>query len=205
MKEFKSLLDGITYHSQCPLCRSTLQINSRDLSDYFPKPTWYDKNGDIYLDVGIDEYPIVKIHVDDNTLTFLSHKEIIAAKQFNYGNNSRNPKAGVTYNNSFTAISTYYQGINIECEKCCQYSFTLQIIIDITNKKIMSILLNSEDLSIVNTDHYYIKNIYATERTEYKHYMTDGTIKSAILPIIALNIYEPSETLNRIKNLLIFQ
>lgn len=209
MKEFKSLYDGITYRSMCPICNSTMQINNRDLSDHFPQSPWYDKNGDIYLDIAINEYPVLKIHIDDNALTFLSHKDVIIPKK--YIKNSRNPNGVVTYNNSFTAISTYYQGINIECEKCCQYSFTLQILIDVTNKKMAGVFLNSEDISIdpyakgTLDDNYYIKNIYATECTEYKHYMADGTIKSAVLPIIPLNIYKPLETLNRIKSLLIFQ
>lgn len=99
----------------------------------------------------------------------------------------------------------FMHGLSMECMSCCQFSYNIQLHMDIIKRKIVGIFLNSENISI--EDHgmiHEIKNIYATDETFYACFPKDGTDKRIILPLIPLDLKYPQNTINRIKSLLIF-
>jgi hypothetical protein len=100
---------------------------------------------------------------------------------------------------------TWYQGISISCNSCCQYSYTLRLHVDLTEGKLAGTYLNSEQISVEegNTVHE-VRNVYAVEKTEYACFPKDGSSKKSSIPLVPLNLLNPKETITRIRKLLIF-
>jgi hypothetical protein len=107
-----------------------------------------------------------------------------------------------------------FLAIWIECEECYQYSYTIRIKIDLTERSVSDINLNSEFITVLDDEHFTheIRNVYATKQTEY-WYTTNGRTrhksypkieKTIILPLVPLNLEQPEKTLERIKSLIVF-
>lgn len=111
--------------------------------------------------------------------------------------------------------------VTVTCDGdwCSGYGFVLQVHVNPTENKMTGIYLNSESISIERGDELFeIKNIYATNKTEYDRFtkvdVDDGTIKMSgwqgrrngtiILPLVPMDLSNPEKTLDRIKGLVVF-
>lgn len=123
------------------------------------------------------------------------------------------------YNSGFGTVNSYapavkkdttisgvcYYGLTIECKSCCQFSYTIQIFIDLEKCRLIKTCLNSETISLEdNGSVHEIKNIYSFNQTEYTCFAKNGSCKEVTLPLIEFNLSNPKETVSRIKKLIIF-
>lgn len=183
MKQFESLYDALLYVSYCPICQCDLRINERDVK----ASSRFNSTGIYYYKLIFDfnDEEIVSIDVDSEEVAF-----------------HHNPQS------KLHAHGTFYSKVSIECEDCCQYSFTLQLKFDIQSQKLEAVYLNSEIICLEDKDGQtnQIKNIYATDKTEYSLFCsaTDGEDKFIVLPLIPLDINNPEIALKRIKSLIVF-
>ena len=94
--------------------------------------------------------------------------------------------------------------MTIDCKKCSQYGYVLQVHADMESRKICGLYLNSEWITVENDGVVYeIKDNYATQKTYYSCY-SDKKDQHAEIPLIPLNVQSPFETVDRAKKLLVF-
>lgn len=209
--KFPSLLSGINYQTACPICAGPMKIDTRDAEldtscDYSGHQkrtlTWH-QDGVLVIDLDTEEF----------SLTIKQPKAFCPV--LGYSGSSGSYASSPVYK-QFAFNGTVYIGLGIECQNCCQYSFGLKIILDTDGKGQgqISTELNSEILSIedkVGDLVHEIKNIYSTNQTEYTYFagtrnkeFNTWNDKTVILPLIPLDVRDPSKALNRIKTLVIF-
>jgi hypothetical protein len=107
-----------------------------------------------------------------------------------------------------------YLGLGLECKECHDYNYMIQIVVDLGDLRIKRLTLNSESVAIRSDEGLFeIRNAYTTRETHYyfsRHPAPPGspntfTIdKQQKLPLIPLDRKDPSKTLKRIRNLLVF-
>jgi hypothetical protein len=145
----------------------------------------------------MNQYDSISVNLDNNRIGFCNIKRSLASK--------RNLESSISYTPQGN-IGEYYQGITLECEKCCMFTYTIKLVMDLAHNKVTEISLNSETVSIEDRENIYeIKNIYAMNRLEYYHLNNEnGEEKKDYLPILPIDMNNPLLTLKRIKKLLVF-
>lgn len=98
-----------------------------------------------------------------------------------------------------------YEGISIQCHACKNFSYVIQIQIDLSKFELVGIFLNSEIISIIddNGNRISMRNIHTSQETLYT-VSSLNNISSASMPLIPINFDKPKETFNRVKKLLVF-
>jgi hypothetical protein len=177
MKQFSTFLNAIEYHKSCVLCDSKMDINDRDLA----------------TDIGYE---------------FRENKQKVSFFVFSNRDDTVtiDPETNeVEFSLKNIAGGIFYHGLTIDCKSCCQFSYVIQVRIDLSKRILLGTSLNSETLSIEDSEMVHeIKNIYATKKTEYTYFPKDGSSKRATFPLVSLNLINPKETIGRLRKLLIF-
>jgi hypothetical protein len=204
MKQFNHLLEALSFRTHCPVCRARLQANGRDLV------TEYDiTNPDARIAFELSNSDDI-LYIDPRTekveLVLTDRKP-----QFSLGNHPSvtGAYAGGTPNSSYhTYHGIFGHSMTIDCDKCCQYSYTLQIWADLVGRRLTSILLNSEMISWDDEDGvtHEIVSSYASNKTRYSYFASDGTGDDdhISLPLIPVDVNNPKDAVLRIKNLIVF-
>ena len=95
--------------------------------------------------------------------------------------------------------------IMIYCNNCSQFSCVLKLHIDLTEKRIVAVAVNTETISVEeNNEIHEVKNNYVSNNTEYIAHQKNGSSKKTILPLIPLDLKRPINILPRIKKLVTF-
>lgn len=193
MIRFYSLLEAISYRQLCPLCGKTLQINDRDLA-----ADRHDENNYVlsfYVNQREDDILVIDMRTE---VIELEVRERMP--QAIYTGQSPLPRGNYNlYHGDFN------HALHVDCKHCCQYAFTLQLHMNLDDKRLIGIFLNSESVSIEDGSMVHeIKNVYATNVTEYACFPKDGSSRRSSLPLIPLDLENPKETVSRIRKLLIF-
>lgn len=178
-KTFQNISEAVQYKNYCPICKEELIFSCKDI--------------------------ILKCTENFGKLCFeLVGEDLLFI-------DPRNSKIETVIKQSKNILGYYpynglsYHKLGIECN-CCMYGYMLQIQVDMTNKKLHSVLLNSERISIEDENNklYEIINTYTTEKTEYHYYDNNDVVKSQVMPIINLNFDNPNEIITKVKKILIF-
>jgi len=191
MIQFKTFLEAISYHTNCVICQEKLSINDRDLVDYDTKLSINDRvckpeKISFYISQRNDD--IVSLDTNTDEISFVA------------------PEYSASH-------GVFIHGLTLHCEDCCQFAYNIQIHMDLGQKKLIEIFLNSESISVEDgRDLHEIKNIYAMKKTEYNYFpnelaepQQESKYKGRIIfPLIPLNLINPMETVNRIRNLIIY-
>jgi hypothetical protein len=205
--KFHSIRDAISYQSTCPVCHSKMLFNDRyaELKTELginrsprTKILWKTDREEILIDVDSDYVEIVNKYFE--TVPMVTSYTGTVPQRF-----STKP----VYDGHL------YERLGMTCDDCCQYTYLIKFIIDIGLKRIIDIELNSETLSIEDSKGivHEIKNIYATDETEYTYFPKGDRIyldgshtkeKSITLPLIPLDLDNPNKTVERIKTLILF-
>lgn len=201
--KFPSLSAGLDYHTHCPVCSSPMKINELDAQITHK----YERDGGLTrtLTWHCDGRDTLTVDLDTHEFSLSVKSDTIPV----YGS-----RAGALNYNFSSFSGLMYNGLRISCNTCCQYEYCLKVICDIDAEKkgTLKVELNSETLSIednVGMLLHEIRNIYSCNRTEYMLYTKDHTStrwedKTITLPLIPLNTSNPTETLQRIKTLVLF-
>lgn len=197
MLQFSSFSNALRYQLHCPICKSKLEPDRY-------KHAYYDDGGTKISCLMGDDFNI-SIDLDTEKV------EIILDRPKSYLTNnisSYNPYS--TTPPSYNYNGQVLQGLKINCNDCFQYSYTLQVHIDLTAAQLTKVFLNSEVITTEDkTGVHELHNNYSLDKTYYRYYPKhhDSIIesKNAIeIPVIPLNLQNPLETISRVKNLVIF-
>ena len=103
---------------------------------------------------------------------------------------------------------TLGQPFTMECDDCHMYSFMIQVWIDISNKIITKIILNSERVSWEDESDvlHEIVSGYSTDKTQYSYFGSDVNKDDGqiVLPFIPIDVSNPKEAVARIQKLIVF-
>ncbi len=210
MRKFYNLDEAFHYQPSCPLCGESIEADYKELTmgSDLDSPSVVAT----FL-VGGDEVSIDYYH--NNVISYKekqNHQSIFTIGSPSIIHNS-------TGNYSLRKSGTDIFRVNVSCTQCCQYGYVLQVYIDWKEWGVVGIYLNSESISIEEGSTLHeIKNIYATEKTEYDKFtkmeIDEENLKMSgymgrrnstiTFPLMPLDVKNPQALLNRIKTLIIF-
>lgn len=197
MIQFQSFKQAVNYRQLCPLCQCRMHINDRDLA------TDYDIDCNIRKDrlcFFLNQREDDKITIDPES----GEVDFVLAQRFpdklyDYTKQTYYAPPAPVYN------GTMIHALTVDCKNCCQYSYTLQIHFNLTEKRLGKTVLNSESISIEEGNMVHeVKNVYPMNKTEYAYFSKEGDSRKSSLPLIPLDLDSPKETVSRIRKLLIF-
>lgn len=195
MKQFYTLKSALNYIKKCPICDKNLSINDGNLASY----TYVHKDEHISFYLDQRDQDVVTININNDKIESIvikqSYSEIYALGSTSHQMIPSYPK---NYNGIFI------HSLNIDCKDCCQYSYILQVHINLQERIISKICLNSEFINISDESIHEVENSYSTEQTIYTCFNKDGSSKTIILPLVPLDLKNPRETVGRIRKLIIF-
>ncbi len=214
---FASIQDALNYTPYCLLCRHSIT----SLDSLVP--------GAISsLQVEYDNYGYGGYHpVITYTLVENGYKDTF---NINIGNNAITRQTDIETQeyvvNAFSGTQSFthptpalppisgdqYLYLGVACKSCNKYDYTLQLIICLKPLAMKRIVFNSEKVVFQEgewSERRELRNVYTTKRTTYSYFPEPkiGLITSELkqdLPLLPLNREDPSKTLERVKNLLIF-
>lgn len=189
MKQFSSIREALQYQKICPICEEYMAIDLLGAVMKDKDIVWALSPNELHINQDTDEVKIV-----DKPITY---PKIIYQQLLN------------------TVVSGLeFVRLGMVCEDCYQYEYVIQIVVDMTNKKIANIYLNSETITIEDDAQtiHEITNSYAFEETEYGSFhrskgrsaMYPKADKCVKLPLIPLDIHNPLKTVDRIKSLIVY-
>lgn len=103
---------------------------------------------------------------------------------------------------------TIFLGVSNACVRN-DYSYTFGLCLDVHQKKckLLGVFLNSEGFVIKKgEDTYKIRNLYTSQKTLYSYVSNNNPslFRDASIPLVSLDLERPQNTIDRIKNLLIY-
>lgn len=203
MTNFYSLKEAIAFQPICPICKGPTALDGRFGVNTFERITW-DFKTQTELIYQTDQNKVV-IDLETDVV-----KEA-AISRTNYKYVTKGLAGITTYLPAPVYYGTEYLRVGVTCDECCQYSYLLQILLDIGLRRISEIVLNSESITLDDGKGitHEIRNIYTTEKTEYSYFpgkpLTGETGSSPLeFPLIPLDLKDPYKTLERIRSLIIF-
>src|ERR1700690_2279679 len=136
MKQFANLIDAIFYQTSCPVCYENLKFkNIYDCSFEGEK---------VVLHINTSIGDIIYINIKKNIVEkiFITRDNHILDTEASYKYSAFASTDYSIYNNILNSP------ITISCNECSQFSYRIQIQLDLINFKITSICLESETISI---------------------------------------------------------
>lgn len=184
IKQFMKLIDALKYRTHCPLCQKKLCINDRNLAEKY--------------DIGNTEQRIAfELTSSDEIIYINPLTNEIELVIWDAGIKTQSGKRGI-----------FGHSLNIKCNKCEMYDFTLQIWMDIDRQILTGMILNSEKISWEDKDNvlHEIASLYTTHQTKYSYFGADHSKNDGqiTIPLVPLDVYNPGNTVARIRKLLIF-
>lgn len=178
-----TLVNAINYKTICPICLGTIKINDKNVT-----VTTSNLNEIISLGWQNSMYNKVVVLLENNSIHFEPPHTV--------------PLYGMP-------PGKLYNALQLQCVNCCQYSYTIIVIFDLSNFCVFDVALGYECLSILDNDILHeIKNNYQFKETIYTCFydIVGFSIgdKSVTLPLIDLDFSVPKRTLERVRNLVVF-
>ena len=206
MKQFRTLIDGIRYQENCPLCKSHLALDERDFAESveYTRGHPYQK---FTFWLSMQSNDVVHVYpANERVELSLGHR---FRDSMGTDGTVRTP---YYFDNTIPAEQVYdgtmFQRLIIQCNYCQRYKYVLKMALNLTHQRIDGTFLNSEWVSVEKDGNACsILSIYSTERTEYKVFSIPGDHQvgdTIDFPLIPINLENPQETLNKIQKLVIF-
>lgn len=193
MKQFSCLNEAFSHQNDCPFCHAIITRGYASITM---------NGGETLVEFSIGkltmtlDYNSGELREYKNTSSF---QEVVTKSYPVYASN------GSAHSVSPSGKQLF--GVYCSCNQCGRYTYTLQIHIDMGLSKIVGIFLNSETLCFEEESNLYeIRNVYSSEKTEYKVFDNDAVseTKTLNLPLIPLDRSDPNKTLERVKTLVLF-
>lgn len=113
-------------------------------------------------------------------------------------NMETNEIVSLTAHNPF---GTFYTGLKISCTSCLEYNYYIKIVIDLQNKKVKEISLNSETCYWFSNDNSYkIYISYSFSEIEIEKYSSGIFSDKFKLPLVNLNVFDRPKMLEAINS-----
>lgn len=207
MITFTSIQQALKYHIQCPLCSSTLVLaREGEYSSSTEEWEFGSKARKVFHKIS---FPLG--YGDDMlTVDLISEKIDLTVYQkvtqpiYTAGYSGQ--VGGYIAGNGTSYTGFTYRGITTQCKDCFNFSFTIQLEVDISNRELTGRYLNSERIMFTDKQgiKHDIRNVYSTKETHYTSSSKGEKEISSIIPLVPLNLQKPGETIARIKKLLVF-
>lgn len=197
MIQFHSFKAALNHQPNCPLCAKPTHINDRDLA-YDWESEGCDRKARFAFFINKSEDDTITIDPETDEVDLVLRQRM-PDTLYDYTKQTYYAPATPIYN------GTLIHGLTIDCKNCCQYSYTLQIHFNLTEKRLAKIVLNSENISIEDGSMVHeIKNLYSMNKTEYSSFSKEGDSHKSALPLLPLDLDNPQDTIARIRKLLVF-
>jgi hypothetical protein len=199
---FPNLAAALNFQKECPMCKSKLEINDRDLATDMGYEYRGEKKGTLSFFIDQREQEIITIdpYTGDVDLTIAGRPE---EEYYTVGTTGSIGLTKTTQTRQFRN-GRFMHALSVDCKQCSQYGYVLQVHVDMGERKVAGLYLNSEWMAVERDEVMYeIKNNYAMQKTYYSFY-SNGKDQHAEIPLIPLNVQNPFETVDRAKKLLIF-
>lgn len=199
--QFHSVLEALSYHKFCPCCKNSMEVNDRDLV------TEYSNRGNSRLafELSSSSDDVMFIDPVSEEIEIVVNRYIDNSNRYVMGNYSGTVNQS---NHPYIHVANgfHFSGLTVACNSCCRFDYRIQIRIDLQNKKVAGVVLNSETISWEDEDKmlHEIKNIYPVNKTYYSYFVQGAVDKKIDLPLVPLNLSNPKETVDRIKTLIVF-
>lgn len=184
IKHFGRLIDAIKYRTQCPLCKEKLCVNEHHLAENY--------------DINDPKQRIAFELINGDEVIYINpitnEMELVI---WDAGKKNQSDKRG-----------TFGHALNVKCDKCEMYDFTIQVWMDLDKQQITNIVLNSEKISWEDKNNilHEITSVYTTYHTKYSYFVADFSKDDGhiTIPLIPLDLENPGNTVDRIRKLLVF-
>lgn len=193
---FSSLQDGLHYFTECPLCKSSMKIENLGF-----KQVLYGRGNQLgytlLFSLDYDDKLIVNPVTEEVIIDLVGEEN--SSNPRNYTSYKLNTNSYINYN------GTMFHGVPISCSKCGCFSYTIKLYVDLNNRRLLETTLSNIKLAVKEeTKIHEITNYFGKEQTIYCLVDEARSSKPVILPFIEMNLEDPTETLDRIKKLLVF-
>ena len=215
MKKFYNLMEAVSYHTHCCMCKERLSHYPLALVGGSDK-TIYRWNLSDNIDSDTDDFIMVDAHSNHVEYLQESRKSIRYPISGIDDYSGQTPITFPTYSPKIKLKGIIYESIHLNCGNCHQFSYTIQIVVDISTMMLGNIQLNSEFVCYEEPDGsvHEIRNAYPFGETIYTNF-EQMVAKSPYLPVkspydrftiplIPINFNDPKETVARIKKLVVF-
>ena len=180
MKIFNSIKDAVSHQETCPICKSSMIIESSSCPNEIIK---HNNNYLFSISSKMSNVLVVDVKTEKVSLQNINDNKF---------------KKHINFNGQF------WSSLNISCNECYKYSFIIQIKFDLNDIKIINISLQSESITFEENDLITeLRNKYSPKETWIITYSGNST-KTTKLPLIDINLNNPQETLNRVNKLILF-
>jgi hypothetical protein len=199
MIDFNHLLDGIYYYHNCLLCNSAMSIQNEGINydcTYANSRTGYNL---IFTLDKIDK------------LIINPHTEEVKIETYKYNDpTTDNYYDGSVIKNHLSYMSDNYDYIDcfqlsINCPKCKNFSYTIDLIVDLYQKKISRMRLNQLTVCMEEKiGSYFIVNDFYDNKTSLL--FSGGGIEKTLLhtSLVEMDYINPKNTFSRLKKLIVF-
>jgi hypothetical protein len=212
MNRFYNIQEAISYLSPCLLCKYGMGLDCLSGSpdsqlnygygDFSPVITYS------IMDKSFEDKFMINVRSNEVKRDIVTHREEYVVG----GYDGTNSYAGKTSFANPQTSGTRYLYLGGSCRNCRKYGYVLQIIIRLQPLTLTDVVFNSETVTFQANEmgeRWELKNIYTTKQTVYSHFAppVPGTIVQEAkqnFPLLPLDREDPSKTLKRVKNLLIF-
>lgn len=218
MNKFYNIHEAVGYLSPCLLCRGSMGFACLSGEPGSQLEIAFDNSG--YGDFSpILTYSIVDSAFEDkftiNTQNNGVRRHINRQHQYETAGSHDGilPYTGVKFPAHYPITAGIrYLYLGGTCPNCKKYGYVLQIVIQLKPLVLMGVVFNSETVTfqVDNTsERWELKNVYTTKQTVYSHFATPvpGVLISEAkqnFPLLPIDREDPTKTLSRVKNLLIF-
>ena len=199
LQHFNFPIDAIQYRSECPVCKSDMLIDPKDIVG----PVEYSKNDKLVFELDHASDDMVFIDTITGELTVSIS-----------GDSNRYTTGGsFTVPNIKIYPTVMSEKITIKCRNHGHYAYTIKFWLDFDLGKVADLYLESEFVKWKNYHEdlvHEVKNYYTSHITRYTYYnglfdyQPFANMHVVDMPIIPLNLSNPEETVSRVKNLLAF-
>lgn len=198
---FYNLDEAFNYHRTCPLCKEGVFPVEANLK--------YELDG-IKADFSVGDSTF-QVNCYSNELTYHT-KRSDHGQMVTFG--AAQSYIGMTrssYGLHTGGTDIFKMEMRCHNRQCERYLYVVQVHISLDERRITSLLLNSEHISLEDGAKFYtIKNVYMTEKTELFIRQQQqpsepyGPTEKIEFPLIPLNLQDPRKTLERIRKLVVF-
>jgi hypothetical protein len=211
MTTFLNLVEAISYHKNCYICNGQLQFY---IHDELGKIQADIEQGTISKSICINLSDGMDSDTDDFLIVDMITNKASIKRNYRYAHSSdsvghnytrRSRKLNISLRDWYDGL--IYESVNLSCNDCQQFSYTIQMVVNTKEEYVTKLFLNSEYICLEENGSivHEINNNYAREITGYRKIAQLNSDDQKIeIPLIALNLQNPRETIERIKKLVIF-